>query len=733
MTSPVPGVTGFGRRRDLRPATGASTAGPVNWRNVVIVDQDGGGDFTTIQAAINSITTASASEVFTVFVMGGNYVEATLTFKSFVMVKSITGGGDVNGVRVTVTNTASGAIVEADDSGIEDIMIVGTTGGSDWTLDVDTSRVRFHIQHCRITGRSRFGAGTYTSCHFTGTVDLNGASNLFLPSLTNCTLVIGSSRNLSSGAADYGHITGGMIFAAATTSTDATINLGVNIVCTGVDFVNDRDGLSTRDWAFTAQGLFSGCSFTVYDEAASGSTLIESLQGTFTGCSFNGVSIQANSASGPLSFAGCQWDMHTLGNGAPCVNVVGGVFPVILTGCILRGDSATDVILDTTTTNVLLELSGNTYRGIVDASILNLRIRGTDVRSEYYPVDTGVGSGAAFTRGMHSSVELGTATETAFVTARLHPPANVAQILDARLIVSGEFDKAEDSFTDSANLALASHTSDTGEAWTLVQGTARIGGTGVNATGTNVGIHTWGAAGDTGFLQSLINHGGSASTQLGLIFRYVDASNYWRVEIKERTTAAQLDLQLIKREAASESVIASTHVGTTSFNGVVGVSFFGDDIKVFCDTGLEEPGLALETTDTFNNTATVVGLLFAGVSSTHYFDDLAFWRGDKTLDLTVDTETGQEASPLDEISDSVTLANQAIAHRVFTYLDIKAAFTDVKQGSILGVRVTLDALGTVNTALHVHGVLIRTLPTSAASRPTQTAGIGTEAQQVTYR
>ena len=154
---------------------------------------------------------------------------------------------------------------------------------------------------------------------------------------------------------------------------------------------------------------------------------------------------------------------------------------------------------------------------------------------------------------------------------------------------------------------------------------------------------------------------------------------------------------------------------------------------MFCDTGLEEPGLALETTDTFNNTATVVGLLFAGVSSTHWFDDLAFWRGDKTLDLTVDTETGQEASPLDEISDSVTLANQAIAHRVFTYLDIKAAFTDVKQGSILGVRVTLDALGTVNTALHVHGVLIRTLPTSAASRPTQTAGIGTEAQQVTYR
>ncbi len=728
MPSPVPGVTGFGRRRDLRPATGPAAAGVVDWRNVVIVDQDGGGDFTTIQAAINSITTASVLEVFTVFVMGGNYIEATLTMKSYVMVRGITGGGDTDGVRVTLTNSSSGAVVEANDSGFQDITLAGAGTGSDWTLDVATSRLRFHMHHVRVSGRVRLGAGTYTSCHFSGTVNLNGASNLFLPSLTNCTIVVGSGQSLSSGAADYGHITGGMVHGVGNIS-DANISLGVNIVCTGVDFVADRDGLSTRDWVFTAQGIFSGCTFSVYDEPTTTQTVITSLQGTFTGCSFNGIQVSANSQSGPLSFSGCQWDMFHLGNDGACLSIVGGTFPIEVSGCILRAASPTKLVITTSTTNVLLELNGNTYRGTISSTIQNLRLRGTDVRSEYYPVNTSLGTGVALAVGQHPTMELNVATETAFITARLNPPANVAQIIDARLIVSGEFDKAEDSFTDTNGTALAAHTADTGEAWALVTGTATISSN--VATGSVGGIHTFSVGADSGFLQAKLVHDGTVNVNLGLIFRYVDASNYWRVEIKERTTSANIDLQLIKRVATVETLVATTHVATTSFTGIIGVSFFGDDIKVFCDTGLEELGLCIETTDTFNNTATIIGLLFGGGGIT--FDDLAFWRGDKTLDLTVDTETGQESSPLDEITDSLTLANQAVAHRVFTYLDVKDAFMNVKQGSILGVRVTLDALGTVNTALHVHGLLIRTLPTSVASRPTQTASIGTEGQQVTYR
>ncbi|KKK55621.1 hypothetical protein LCGC14_3072720, partial [marine sediment metagenome] len=247
------------------------------------------------------------------------------------------------------------------------------------------------------------------------------------------------------------------------------------------------------------------------------------------------------------------------------------------------------------------------------------------------------------------------------------------------------------------------------------------------------GIHTWSAAGHTGFLQALINHGGTINVKLGLIFRYSDASNYWRVDIHERSTSTAIDLHLVKRIAGVETTMGSTHVAASSFNGIVGVSFFGNDIKVFCDTGMEENGLAFEVTDSFNSTATVVGLYFAGVSSTLYIDNLAFWRGDTTLDLTVDTEWAQETEGLNAHSDQLVMVNQALAHQVLSYLDITNALTDVTQGAHIGVRVTLDALGSVHTALNVHGILIRTLPTSKALRTAQATSDGTEAQQVTYR
>ncbi len=421
-----------------------------------------------------------------------------------------------------------------------------------------------------------------------------------------------------------------------------------------------------------------------------------------------------------------MFDMFRLGNDNSCVNVATTTYPVTISGSTLRGEKATSGII-TGVTNALLELNGNTYRGTIAAS--SMRLRGTDVRSEFWPVDSAAGTGAVVERGMHPVMELNVANEIAFVTGRIAPPADVLTLLDAALVVSGEFDKAEDSMTEAGATALAAHTSDTGEAWTLVSGTATVSGGTV--TGTSAGIHTWGAVGHTGFLQALMTHNGTANRVQSLLFRYSDASNHWKIELRERSTSANIDVILIKRVAAADTIVAAIHVGTSSYTGTIGVSFFGDDIKVFVSTGMEEDGLAMETTDTFNNTATVVGLQFSGSGTT--FDDLTFWRGDDTLDLTVDTEWGQETSPLDAQSDSLTLANQALAHRVLSYIDITNALTLVRQGAHVGVRVTLDALGTVHTALNVHGVLIRTLPTSKALRTAQTTVVGSEAQQITYR
>ncbi|KKN15979.1 hypothetical protein LCGC14_0980530 [marine sediment metagenome] len=731
MTSPIPGVIAFARRRNLRSSTGVPTSAPVDWRNVVIVDQDGGGDFTTIQAAINSITGASITNAFVVLVMGGQYIEATITMKSFVVVRGIIGGGEGSGVVISVTNASGGAIVDADNSGFEDIFINAATTGSLWTLDIDQTRLNWHMKHTRVAGRSRLGSGTYDSCTWTGNVNLNGSAIEILPRLYNNQIFVtgSTSGGLTSGATNFGHITGGSVIANLAGSS-TVITLGVNIVCTGVNFVNDRAGLSTRDWGFTCKGQFVGCSFTVYDQAATGSSIITLVEGTYSGCIFNGIGITAtpSSTSGPLTFSGCTWDMTSLGNNTTCVIVSGNSFArTVFSGCIFRTSGATGICLSASSANALVELNGNTYLGRILPT--NLRLRGTDVKAEFFPVDYANGTGASVVRGTHPSHELNTALETAFIIGRINPPADVDDIVDARLMVSGEFDKAEDSFTDTNGTALAAHTADTGEAWTLISGTASISSNKVS--GSNGGIHTFGAGADTSFLQALMVHGGTVNVGHGLIFRYSDASNYWRIELKERATASAIDLRLIKRVAASETLIASTPVGVTNYTGIIGVSFFGDDIKVFCDTGVEEPGLVFETTSTFNNTATVIGLKFGGGGLT--FDDLAFWRGDTTLDLTVDTEFGQENSPLDELADSLVLANQPVAHRVFTYLDVREALTGVKQGSIIGMRVTLDALGTVNTALRIHGLLLRTTPTSKTPRPYQAPADGFEFQQVTYR
>ncbi len=216
-----------------------------------------------------------------------------------------------------------------------------------------------------------------------------------------------------------------------------------------------------------------------------------------------------------------------------------------------------------------------------------------------------------------------------------------------------------------------------------------------------------------------------------ILFRYADTSNYWRIEIEK--TGTNSVLKLIKRVAASETTIAETVINTSagSVTTTIGISFLGDCIKVFGDLGLQENGLVFQTDDSDLNTNSTIGLLFGGSGFT--FDDLAFWRGDLTLDLSVDTDFGMESAPLDQFTDTLTLTNQAIAHLVMSYLDIRNAFTEARQGMIAGVTVTLDALGTVNTALRVHGILIRTLPTDVLIRGQQTTSPTVESQQVVFR
>lgn len=714
------------------------TGSGVGWQNVVIVDPAGGGDFTTVQAAIDSITDETSGNRYLVLMNGGDVTEALVTLKPFVFL-----GGRGEGVtNLRVTNAAGGGLVTADDSGVSNLSILAATTGANQTIDVPQTRLRWQMRDVRINGRSLLGAGQYVNCRWAGTINFNGATNETLPVFENNRFDIGSAigQSITSGADSFAHISGGTVIGSSNITQQASIGgLSENIRYTGVTFINDQTGGSTG-WTFTARATFAGCSFARYN--GSGFPIMSPTAGNYSGCSFFEAFISANATAKPLNFSGC----HFRDTQIEIVNSVSlGHFPVVISGCILEGSTTgagggnlPGLILDTSGSGGkrIVELNGNTYRGRIDPTFTSdLRLRGTDVQGVFFPVDTALGTGAPLAIGQHTAMDLNLAAETCFVPLRMNPPALDTGIVDALLVVSGEFDKLLDRFAEGAgNVALAAHTPDSGTGWTLVSGTATVLDASDDVEGSAGGIHTFDDGATDGFVQVKFDNPGSNSTfNHGLIFRYADSDNFWSVQV-DRVGSFDTQLRLVKREAASDEIIAETDIGVGGTSSVtVGISFLGDFIKVFCDLGIVEFNLAFETEDTFNNTSPTVGLLFGGTGANIGMDDFEFWRGDSTLDITMDASAGEEGAPIERVTDSLVLTNLPVAHQNFSYVDIKNALTNVRQGSVTGMRVTLDALGTVNTALRVHGIVLRTLPTSIPVRPTQSTSGSLDAQQITYR
>lgn len=731
------GTRAFIRRRALRKDFGVTPA--LKWQNVKIVDAAGGGDFTTVQGAIDGITDHTTSNRYLVLINGGDYTEATITLKSFVYV----GGRGRDVTRIVVTNSSGGGIVDADDSGIFNLSVIGSSSGTDWTFDVDTTRSNWIMHNVHLSGRMRLGAGEYLDCSFDGRIEFNGASNQSLPVLNGgfINLNAQSTHVLTGPTGDFGEMNGVTVIAKSSSSANATISLGDDINCTGCVFINDMGSQTTRDWRFTSSGRFTGCTFGQYD--TTGTSLIESTEGHFTGCTFHDVGITASATGKPLNYSGCHFHdaKITITNSASV-----GHFPVVISGCLLEASSggsgsnnAPGTILDTSSSGGkrIVELNGNTYRGhIVDNFASTLRLRGTDVKATFFPVDTALGTGVALAVGQHTTMDLNAATETCFIPVRMNPPAYDLRIVDALLVVSGEFDKKSDAFVEGAgDVALAAHTPTAGTGWTLVSGTASVIDASDDVEGSAGGIHTFDDTATDGFVQvKFQNPGSNATFNHGLIFRYADTDNYWRVELDRSGSPFEVEMRLIKRVAASETTIAITEIGGGgTASPTIGVSFLGNTIKVFCDQGLVEHNFVFEDTSGDLSTNSTVGLLFGGTGAGIGMDDFEFWRGDSTLDFSVDTSAGEEGAPIERVTDSLAITNEPIAHQTFSYVDIEGALTNVRQGSVIGLKVTLDALGTVNTAFRVHGVLLRTLPTSIPVRPTQSTGATLDAQQITYR
>jgi hypothetical protein len=104
--------------------------------------------------------------------------------------------------------------------------------------------------------------------------------------------------------------------------------------------------------------------------------------------------------------------------------------------------------------------------------------------------------------------------------------------------VGGAIVLLADNFQDTAGTALGSHTMDLGPGWTVSSGDLLLDGNG-NAyddlsNQTNIGQSDSGKANATVTANVTIHSGGTGSH--GLVFRFSDTNNYWRITVTPGTT-----------------------------------------------------------------------------------------------------------------------------------------------------------------------------------------------------
>ncbi|MCX6032817.1 MAG: hypothetical protein NT169_26470 [Chloroflexi bacterium] len=130
--------------------------------NVVIVAKSGG-DFTTISAALASITDASDTNRYLVKVMPGVYSEH-VTMKPYV---DIEGAGELT-TRITYTGSASfdtGTVVGASNAELR-FLTVANTGGDNWVTAIYNGSASPRLTHVTATasgGTYAYGVWNYTS------------------------------------------------------------------------------------------------------------------------------------------------------------------------------------------------------------------------------------------------------------------------------------------------------------------------------------------------------------------------------------------------------------------------------------------------------------------------------------------------------------------------------------------------------------------------------------------
>lgn len=169
-----------------------------------------------------------------------------------------------------------------------------------------------------------------------------------------------------------------------------------------------------------------------------------------------------------------------------------------------------------------------------------------------------------------------------------------------------------DSFTDADATSLASHLSDSGDAWAIVSGGFVVQSNTVTRSvgSTSVAVIDTAVSDFKASVDITVQSGGQ-----GLVFRYIDATHFWFAWID----FASQELRLYKVNPTN-SVVASRAITVTAGQTYkLSVHAVGSDIFATIDGAYP-----LQWTDSFNSSATKVGIR-SGSAAT--FDNFTVFNG----------------------------------------------------------------------------------------------------------
>ncbi len=208
-----PTYTALTPRQALTPAPYAQFAAKTTpLKNVVTVAQSGG-QFTTITAALNSITDNSATNQYLIRVGPGTYSE-TVTMKPFV---DIEGSGELT-TKITFIGSASnttGTVVGASNAELRSLT-VENTGGNSYAIAIYNNSAAPSLLH--VTATASGG-----SSNNVGVLNFNGSS----PSMTNVTATASGASNSNFGVDNFNSSSPSMTNVTVTASGAAINNYGV--------------------------------------------------------------------------------------------------------------------------------------------------------------------------------------------------------------------------------------------------------------------------------------------------------------------------------------------------------------------------------------------------------------------------------------------------------------------------------------------------------------------------